>query len=199
VQISERDMVSGRDGVIAALTSIANNKALLLEKQRALALAAPHLVFGYGSPLDQGDKSQLPLFKSLVASHILEEVARANAAVRSGATSAPPDSSSSSSSPSSTGKSGIYRRFPVTMAGCDHKKGAEKEEAHRKKAGRAAPSSSSPESESGDAVHESEEDGSDSGSDGSASTDSTGSMTAAARKNSEEWRKAHVKKKHESE
>jgi len=142
-------MVSGRDGVIAALTSLANNKALLLEKQRALALAAPHLVFGYGSPLDQGDQSQPPLFKSLVASHILEEVARANAAVRSGASPAPDSTSASSSSSLSPAKSGIYRRFPVTMAGCDHKKGAEKE-AHRKKAGRAASSSSSSSSSDSD-------------------------------------------------
>jgi len=107
VQITEKDMTSGRDAVVAALTKLVNDEALLKEKQRALAVAARHLVFGYGNPMEMDPQSP---FQSLVVDHILEEIPRANA------------------------KEGLYRRFPVTMAGCEYKKGAQKEADARLKA-----------------------------------------------------------------
>ena len=46
VQITERDMVSGRDGVVTVLSKLAADSDLLEQKQRAMAHASRHLVFG---------------------------------------------------------------------------------------------------------------------------------------------------------
>ena len=126
VRIGEKDFVAGREQLINLLNGIVHNETLLRQKQLALAKAAPHVIFGYGSPFEspvvrhEAIEGTAASFRSVVADHILEnvEVVLAKSSTE------------------------LYRRFPITMANCDYKKPAEVEAKKRKHASDLASGSS---------------------------------------------------------
>ena len=67
VTIPEEDFTKSRKHIIEILQRIVNNKALLTKKQRMLSQAIPHVIFGYGSPLEPAGTEK---FK--VVDHVLE-------------------------------------------------------------------------------------------------------------------------------